>query len=177
MPYPSQAMLLLWCRNVEELRREMFKLGKAREDGWCQCQIGEAIGRFCPQDQQAQFCSGLFWSIWIDQVLYSVSEKDFYWPSFYDAYPFPKLHCHATGGHASPAFLLGEPPPGTPPEDWPYQRPSRELLLEDKKSFWGEIAAWLRHLGRQDVLQAAEDAFKEDLQRRFPEDLQALLSE
>ena len=173
MPFPSEAMRA-WCHNVEKLRQEMFKLGKACEDGWCQCQIGEALGRFCRPGQQAQFCSGLFWSIWIDQVLYSVSprlDQEFYGQTFRPAYRFPKLFIHPPPGHASPEFLLRESPPGTPREDWQYQRPSRELLLEDKKDFWGEIAGWLRHLERQDILQAAEADFKEDLQRRFPETL------
>jgi len=174
MPYPSQAMRA-WCQNVERLRREMFKLGKASEEGWCQCQIGEAIGRFCPRDQQAQFCSGLFWSIWIDQVLYSVSSRDFYDGTFRPVYRFPKLFSHPSPGHASPAFLLGEPPPRAP-ADWQYERPSTELLLEDKKEFWGEIVGWLRQLGRHDMLQAAEADFKEDLQRRFPEALTFLFS-
>jgi len=177
MPYPSQAMRT-WCENVEKLRQEMFRLGKAREDGWCQCQIGEALGRFCPQDQQAQFCSGLFWSIWIDQVFYSVSRhlgQEFYEQTFRPTYRFPKLFSHPTPGHASPAFLLSEPP-GMLAQDWRHQRPSRELLLKDKEEFWGEVAGWLQQVERQDILQAAETDFKDDLQRRFPEALKFLFS-
>ena len=173
MPYPSQAMQT-WCANVEALRQEMAKTGKAREDGWCQCQIGEAMSRFCPREQQAQLCSGLLWSIWIDQVIYSVAERQFYEQAFRPAYRFPKLYSHPTPGHASPAFLLGEMASDAPSRDWQYQRPSNELLLEDKREFWGEVAAWLREVHRPDILQAAEADFREDMQRRFPEDLRFL---
>ena len=162
MPFPSEA-LRAWCRNVEELRERMFGLDQAREDGWCQCGIGAAIGR-APVDQQAQLCSGLFWSIWIDQVLYTVSSGEgFYGQTFRCTYRFPKLYSHPTPGHASPAFLLSG--------SSQYERPGRELLLEDKEQFWGEIASWLRHLERQDILLASEAEFREDLRQRFAEDL------
>jgi len=169
MRYPSEA-LRAWCQNVEKLRQEMSKRGKALEDGWCQCDIGDAI-RFCQQSQQAQFCSGLFWSVWIDQVLFTVLPPELY-DQFRSIYRFPKLYSHPTPGHASPAFLIIPPPAAD--ERCQYQRPTNELLMQDKKEFWGEVAAWLRHVGQVNHCEAAEADFKADLSRRFPEEFHFL---
>jgi hypothetical protein len=169
MPFPSDAMRA-WCRSIEDLRQAMCKLGKAGEDGWCQCDIGDAI-RFCPQDQQAQLCSGLFWSIWINQVLFTVLPRELY-DQFCGIYTFPKLHSHPTAGHASPAFLIS--PPAAADERCQYPRPTMELLMHDKKEFWGEVAAWLRQNGQVNRCEAAEAKFKADLGRRFPEEFHFL---
>jgi hypothetical protein len=165
MPFPSEAMKL-WCQNVEKLREALFRQDKAQDDGWCQCQIGEAFSIFCPRDKQAQLCSGLFWSVWIDQVLFTVLPRELY-DQFRSIYTFPKLRSHPTG-HASPAFLIN--PPAAADERCQYQRPTRELLMQDKKEFWGEVAAWLRHVGQVNHCDAAEADFKADLGRRFTEE-------
>ncbi len=169
MPFPSAAMRA-WCQNIENLREAMFRLGNAWEDGWCQCQIGEAISGFCPSDKQAQLCSGLFWSVWIDQVLHSVSERAFYEEKFRPVYRFPKLYSHTSTGHASPAFLLTS-------EDrrWMYAKPGESVLLEDKREFWGEVSAWLRESGQGHLCEAVEAEFRADLSQRFPNDFGFLI--
>jgi len=185
MPYPSEAMFK-WCENVRRLWWEQRRIGQTREDGFCRCQIGHAIERATDAREQAQLCSGLFWSIWIDQVLYDVcGSRQGLYERFRWLYPFPKLYSHTGPGYASPAVLLAPPPevpaegpPGFPEDiDWGeakhdegdrYERPGRELLLEDKREFWGEVAGWLKEVGEETVRQAAQDDFRKDLGERFP---------
>jgi len=169
MRYPSEAVVA-WCQNIENLREAMFRLGKAGEDGWCQCQIGEAIAAFCPPDKQAQLCSGLFWSVWIDQVMHSVCEESFYKKQFRPTYRFPRLHSHffsEDAPDASPAFLLTCADP-----QWVYAKPDERLLFEDKRAFCGEVSAWLQSTEQAHLCQAAEAKFRSDLSQRFPNDIE-----
>ena len=172
MCFPSES-LRAWCANIERLRLELAKSPReshraaVREDGFCECGVGVVISS-APWRQQAQLCSGLFWSIWIDQVLFTVSPRELY-DRFRDPklYLFPKLYSHTGPGHASPALLL-RPRDDFVDERWQYERPSQELLVEDKKDFWGEVAAWLSHVGAENRRQTAEAEFRADLRQRFP---------
>jgi hypothetical protein len=179
MPFPSDA-IRIWCENIERLRAEQERTRHAREDGFCQCpdEIGIAIS-LAPRDQQAQLCSGLFWSIWIDQVIYAVSRvgPGFY-PLFRHVYRFPRLYGHPVGlqGYASPACLI-EPPGNTCDDRWRFERPNPELLLEDKREFWGEVAAWLSDVCAGEVREAAEEEFRRDIRERFQPGFEFLFSE
>jgi len=176
MSFPSDS-LRMWCANVEWLRRELEKTypGQIRQDGFCQCGVGLAISKALP-DQQAQLCSGLFWSVWIDQVLFTVSHPELY-VAFRRLYSFPKLYSHPEPGcHASPAFLL-KPPDNREGKEWQYERPNRGLLLEDKEDFWGEVGAWLKDVGQENTRQSAESEFRKDLHERFSAGFEFLFAE
>jgi len=173
--YPSKA-LRDWCRNIQKLvANNNLNTGFTNyNDGFCLCDMDKVIN-LAPVDQQSQLASGIFWSVWIDQVLYYVLvdggvegfERDpKLYQSFRNIYKLPKLHEHFISAHASPSFLLDG--------NRKYPVPNRMLLLEDKREFWGEISCWLKAIERTDVKDAAERAFKEDLHIRFPEDFDYL---
>ena len=177
MAFPSETMRR-WFENVERLRAELAKIGHAGEDGFCECpnEVGYALTKTrLSRDQQVELCAGLFWSVWIDQVLFTVCPRELY-ERFRQVYRFPKLHRHVGRGHASPACLI-EPPGDTSNELWAFERPSRDLLLEDKRDFWGEVAAWLTEVGAEGVRQAAEEEFRKDLRERFPPGFEFLFPE
>ena len=167
MPFPSPA-LSDFCEHVRVLILAPRQERTAHRDGFCQCEVYRSI-EYAPPNQQAQLASGLFWAVWIDQVLYYIAVEGgvpecaadpAVYEHFRNTYPFPKLYSHVGGGHASPYLLLAE---------WrPYAGPSRNLLLEDKRAFWGEVAEFLDSEGHGHVRRAAEIAFNEDLQLRFP---------
>jgi len=176
MSFPSD-QIREWCKWLWKLLDALGPHVAGRVDGLCQCEVGHMVS-FVPLGHRPQFVSGLFWSVWIDQVMWYVlveggvrgcySDRNFY-EAFIRRYPFPKLYFHAGDGHASPAWLLA-------PER-SYPGPGRELLLEDKREFWGEVAAWLESVERSDIRDAAVFAFREDLDLRFPPDLHYLFSE
>ena len=116
---------------------------------------------YAPPDLREQLASGLFWSVWIDQVLWNVlgGGGTPLYDDFAGRYPFPKLHSHPTPGYASPCFIISG--------DHQYPVPSPELLLEDKEEFWGEVAQWLESVADILVKETAEAVFRRDLQRRF----------
>lgn len=174
--FPSGS-LREWCRRIRELL-DAPREGRTRHrDGFCQCEVYRAI-EYAPAAQRAQLASGIFWSVWIDQVMWYVlveggvggraANRELY-EAFAALYPFPKLYSHPVPGHASPAWLLAA--------NRSYQLPSRELLLEDKEEFWGDVASWLESIGRSDVRDAAIFAFKEDLGLRFPPEMGYLFAE
>lgn len=165
MGFPSEP-LKKWCKNINYL----IKVQLERLEGICECQlllILEVPG--LEVSQRKQLGSAFFWSVWIDQVMYYVLvdggvpgiEKDeSLYKEFRRLYPFPKLYSHPSSGFASPgsvlAFCEGK-----------SCMPDRELLLEDKKEFWGEVAKWLDSIERSDVKEAAIKAFKEDIELRY----------
>lgn len=176
MPFPSDQMRE-WCRRIRELLDAPREGRTGHRDGFCQCEVYRAI-EYAPAGQQAQLASGVFWSVWIDQVMWYVlveggvegcyADRNFY-EEFIKRYPFPKLYSHPVPGHASPAWLLAA--------NRSYPIPGRSLLREDKREFWGEVAAWLDSIERSDVKDAAIFAFKEDLGLRFPPELSYLFTE
>jgi hypothetical protein len=156
-----------WCKNIRDLWDKTHQTGHgelAGEYGWCQCDVREAI-LHAPPDQQAQLVSGIFWSAWIDQVLFSLGEREVY-QKFRETYLFPKIYSHAGGGHAAPHVLLG-----IEAKEGNYQA----LLHEDKKEFWGEVANYLESIGKHDIVERAEREFINDLtERNFPIELHGL---
>lgn len=176
MPYPSE-VLGEWCKRIRELMDAPREGKTGHRDGFCQCEVFRAI-EYAPAEQQPQLASGIFWSVWIDQVMWYVlveggvqgchPDRSLY-EEFIKRYPFPKLYSHPVPGHASPAWLVAA--------NRGYATPSRELLLEDKEEFWGEVASWLDSTARCDVSNAAVSAFKEDLGLRFPPELGYLFGE
>lgn len=166
MPFPSQA-LEDFCSNVAILIEAPREGRTCHRDGFCQCEIYRAI-QYAPIAQQSQLASGIFWGVWVDQILFYVlieggirGQPDCaLYERFREAYPFPKFYSHTRPGHASPYGLLAD--------NRDYTRPTRELLIEDKQGFWGEVSEFLDSLGRHDVRASAEDAFREDLGLRFP---------
>jgi hypothetical protein len=166
MPFPSQA-LKDFCSNVDDLFRAPRERTTHR-DGFCECEVDRAV-EYAPPAMQAQLASGLFWAVWIDQVLYYVAEKGgipacpadrAVYQRFYTTYRFPKLYSHAGRGHASPYWLLAD--------QRPYATPTTDLIMEDKREFWGEVDDFLEHEGHAVVKDAALTAFREDLALRFP---------
>lgn len=174
---PSKA-LKEWCHHINKLAL----LQEGRHDGFCACGVCSAL-RSEPATQQAQLVSGLFWSAWIDQVLYwllvdpqtgrqrnpTQAEPSFY-EKFRFAYPFPKIHSHAGRGQAPPWILLSTEHAQSLGIAQPCL-PSTELIKEYKRKFWDdEVACWLESCGRRDVSAAAESTFREDVVERFPEE-------
>ncbi len=169
MPFPSET-LRAWCENVQELIDAPREDRCSYTDGLCQCEVDTAI-MYAPQDQRAQLASGLFWSVWIDQVLWDVlgGQGAALYDDFASRCPFPKLYSHPTPGYASPYFIISR--------DRQYPIPTRELLLEDKQEFWGEIAQWLTNEADVLVTQMAEQTFRLDLEERFGPEFAYLFEE
>jgi hypothetical protein len=164
MVFPSKA-LNDWCKNVQALINSSRNHRPSNSDGFSQSEVFKAV-EFAPIEQRAQLLSGLFWSVWIDQVMYYIlvenSKDKTLYETFRGIYPFPKLRSHPSCGQASPSWLMGDDEIGRG-----CPKPNEELLLEDKKEFWGEISDWLTSIDRSDVKDLAEGAFKEDLRIRF----------
>ena len=174
MPYPSDQMRE-WCRRIHELINVPGR-GTGHTDGFCHCEVHEAIAYAPTPESQAELAAGLFWRVWIDQILRRILRPggtvgD---PGFYEElrrlYPLPRLYGHHFGDDACPAIIFTD-------TYRTYPVPSRELLCEDKREFWGEVAAWLDSIDRSDVRDAATLAFKEDLGLRFPPELSYLFTE
>ena len=193
MPYPSPA-LTRWCRIASHLTDRQQQQIHYRSDGLFLDEI-PPINSGWPPGIQAEFVSRLFWSVWIDQVLYRVlgSQNPVY-EAFRKLYPFPKLYHRVPPVHASPALLLvnravqnlqgnhiaeGEENdfPDAPSRPHQYEAPDQKLLQEDKGKFWGEVADWLSNTDNGAVKDAAITAFEEDLRnpdRDFPDWLRYL---
>lgn len=170
MKFPSED-LKNWCREIQNL----IDAPRERKTGigFCACEIEEAI-LYAPENMQAQLTSALFWSIWIDQVMYFIlldggvkpylrkyfppAENQLY-DKFRSLYPFPKLNIHGGAGQVSPGYLLSE--------QRHFQKPDIKLLSEDRKEFWGEIKNWLKSIQREDIINAMICAFREDVKLRF----------
>lgn len=181
MAYPSQA-LQDWCRNIQkfiDVAADNGLSGTAYRDGFCECTAQNfKLILSVSQDETAQLISGLFWSVWIDQVMFYIlidggistmkPDKSLY-AEFRSLYTFPKLHSHPGRGEGSPVWFLLR--------NRGCKLPDSTLLLEDKKEFWGEVADWLDYRGKSDVKLAALTAFKEDLKIRFPEGYDYLFPE
>lgn len=166
MSFPSRA-IKSWCKNIQKLIDSPRKNKTTYNDGFCMCEVEKAI-LYAPGDKQAQLTSGLFWSVWIDQVMYYVlidggvngflPEPELY-RKFRSIYCFPKFYVHSGPGHSSPHFLLGD--------NQHYQKPDEYLLKEDKNDFWCEVKKWLMSIHRDDVVNAVISAFREDIENRF----------
>jgi len=167
MGFPSEP-LRKWCENINYL----IKIQQERLEGICECQLPlilEVPG--LEINQRKQLGSAFFWSVWIDQVMHyvlvdggvpGVEKDESLYKEFRRLYPFPKLYSHPSPGFASPWSVLVFC-------ERKNCMPNKELLLEDKKEFWGEVAKWLDSIGRSDVKEAAIIAFKEDIEHRhFP---------
>jgi len=160
MAFPSPP-LKAWCENIQMLVHAPRPHKTAYADGFCQCELADAILR-APLAGQAQLASALFWSFWIDLVMGHVADPQLY-EDFRKKYPFPRLHFHPGPGTACPTWVLRQ--------DQPYRLPTSELLLEDKEEFWREVAAWLDSIERSDVREKAIAAFEKDLKHEFFKDL------
>jgi hypothetical protein len=181
MTYPSEAMRE-WCRRIRRPLDGPRQCKVGSDDGLCQHDWNVAL-KAEPQERQAKFVGALFWAVWIDQVMWHVlvegrgqgcaANRELY-EEFIRRYPFPKLYSSIDRGHARPFCFV---PAYFVPAHCDYQTPDRELLLELKRTFWGEVAFWLGSIGRPDVTDAAVSAFKEDLRLQFPQELSFLFEE
>lgn len=167
MQFPSQR-IKDWCNNIQALIDAPRVNKTSKGNGFCGCEFEQAI-LYAPRNQQAQLTSGLFWSVWIDQVMYYVfvdggivnfpQEIELY-EKFRSIYCFPKLYVCSGRGYLSPHILFDN--------NYRYLKPDRELLEEDKKEFWNdEVKKWLTNIHRGDVIVALVSAFKEDITKRF----------
>lgn len=163
--YPSQA-IREWCHNIHILVKTMHPHS---DDGFCQCSVLSAVMKAPDKGSQAQLASGLFWSVWIDQVMYYVlvngtfapdQKHDQFYSNFRQIYSFPKIYNHSIPGHTSPYWLLMQREK--------FAAPEHDLLLKDKNEFWGEIESWILSFGKLDLRDLLIAAFKEDLILRFP---------
>ncbi len=164
--FPSEA-IKDWCHNIQKLIDAPREGKTSYDDGFCACEVEKAI-LYAPHEQQPQLISGLFWSIWIDQVMYYVlvdggihgfePDKELY-KKYRSKYRFPKLYVHSGPGHSSPHFLLSQ--------NANYQTPNNELLEEDRRDFWCNVKDWLKGIHRDDVIDAALSAFQDDINTRF----------
>jgi len=117
--------------------------------------------------QEKELAAALFWSVWIDQIMYFILvDKRFYgfprnagcYDKFRRLFSFPKLYENSGHSFLSPFVILDTCPC------------EAKLLLEDKKEFWeDEVAKWLVEEGYASVKENAERMFGLDLQERFPE--------
>jgi len=164
LQYPSDN-LKKWCIEIKKLI-DWY----GHHKGFSQSDTSEVIKLLDKKQQQAQLCSGLFWSVWIDQVLFRVLSQDKQYPRFRKFYPFPRLYTsNTTKEYESPVWLIDA--------ERSYKVPGRKLLLEDKNDFWGEVASFLKIVMGKEVVDAATGIFREDLRERFPQELQYLFDE
>lgn len=183
MEYPSKD-IRDWCININKFFKILNNNSNIRshyESTLCACGIERAI-QFCPSNQQKDLVNGLFWSIWIDQVFYYVTKDGGIKPylrnnfksinnklydKFRKIYPFPKIHAHTGGGQINPVVLLDD--------NLNYKKPTNNLLLEGKKSFWGEIKSWLKSIKREDIIDQMIKAFRDDIYERFGKEYEFLV--
>ena len=182
MSYPSDD-LRKWFDGLELLNKHTKILPQI-----CQCGVFPLIKKYLKNDEHKKnLLNGLFWSIWIDQVIYSVlvdtrclesvnirrkfnikKDEELY-NKFRKFYPFIKINSHCGMGQANPAWLITK---NFHNEDCPL--PENKLLLEGKKDFWDNVSDWFDCIKKSDIKESIIAAFKEDLKLRFPKEAQNL---
>ncbi len=106
-----------------------------------------------------QFYVKLFWSTWIDQVMYSVSTRDVYW-EFRKRFPFPKiLNCNG-GRPRAGEFIVDR-----------IAYNDINLLLY-KERYWGSVERWLMENGYEDIRERALNEFRQST--RVPDEIKYL---
>ncbi len=129
-----------------------------------------------PENLRDAILVQLFWSAWIDQVLYFVlvetsttPEENELYESFRVRFPLPKLGMHAAARFMCPEHFIYFP------NNYDY-RNNKDLFIRYKDMFWGPVEKWLIKIGRIDVWQKAICAFIEDFGTRVPKKLHYLFN-
>lgn len=169
--YPSED-LKNWCTQIKNLWVNTSKTRHTElygDFGWCECEAQAAILKAPTLKQKKLLASGLFWSVWIDQVIYTVTKKqnenlflnENLYEQFREKYPFPKVYSHSSAGHTIPYIILGNNCDYTP---------DLSMLIEFKNDYWGEIENYFLDLGEWNLVYYAKLEFENDLaERGFPE--------
>ena len=175
MSYPSSS-LEHWFSSVFDLWLDMSKKKEEYDNyGWCECGIFHAILKEPNIIRRHNLASSIFWSVWIDQVIYTITrgKDESIYEKFRSKYPFPKVHSHSSNGYTTPYFIL-EFNLG----DSDFYPPDIDLLLEYKEEFWNEIADYFKSIDKKELVEKAILEFKNDLaERGFPEKYHKLWDE
>lgn len=182
MKFPSDG-IKDWYININKLIINLGVELRGEEFGseFCECEL-EKIVQSYPKKEQADLVNGFFWSVWIDQVMYYVvldggvrpylrhsfvsKNRELYF-NFRELYSFPKIHNHSGGGQITPQMLLNS--------NMNYEKPNAVLLLNGKKTFWGEVKNWLKSIKRDDIINQMILAFREDVKIRFDDKYEFLV--
>jgi predicted DNA-binding transcriptional regulator YafY len=163
---------LMVCAEVEAIVHTPWDRKTTYEDGLCHCEID----RLCDWIRD-QFICRLFWSVWIDQVLFyilvegkgAVAAEPQLYEAFRENFRFPKFHPHSSSRHESPSSLFRTEGNNHGASCHP------SLMNAAKDEVWGSVAQWLDTDGHQLVKEAVETEFVRDMHLRFPLDVRRIV--
>jgi len=167
--YPAEN-ISKWLTNIREVFRLEFNIGIEELDyGVCICQTPRLLRLLKSNEERMHFLNGLFWSIWIDQVMYYVMHSSQHglklYSEFRRKYLFPKIFNHGYGGHASPCILLEE----HEILELLGNKIDTKTLILGKTAFLDEVCDWLCSIGESAMKLQVMKEFKADQTSRFSE--------
>ncbi len=158
MAYPN-GVVATFVDNLHNISKNLEKSGLFRKsDGFCKEDINKILALDITAEEKMNLSNGIFWVIWVEQIMkrvcdlktYREFKQIFKYPSYFEGESCENIN--------NPQLVISGRLSSTP---------DLNLLKAGKDAFWGDVKAWLKYEGNNELVDKAEKAFKKDLNIRF----------